>query len=156
MELQKKLSIVREAITLKFMSSEPEFLNLLGSPGIDSQPGGRVRQPYLSYRPAKPHWMAESIPRNPYSSELIQRLHKLYNLLTSIISTQRASSSPYIPPPLSISPLLAVTRKYFQHLSQWWSIFLHSWELPGLRIKIICYNLFCNKQERLALSLSFT
>jgi hypothetical protein len=32
------------------MSSEPVFLNLLRSPGIDSQPGGpvQVQQPYLS------------------------------------------------------------------------------------------------------------
>ncbi len=27
--------------------SEPVFVNLLRSPGIDSQPGGPVRQPYL-------------------------------------------------------------------------------------------------------------
>jgi hypothetical protein len=32
--------------------SEPVFVNLLRSPGIDSQPGGPVRQPYLTYRPA--------------------------------------------------------------------------------------------------------
>jgi hypothetical protein len=32
---------------------EPEFVNLLKSPGIDSQPGGPVRQPYLTYRPAR-------------------------------------------------------------------------------------------------------
>ena len=43
---------------------EPVFVNLLFSPGIDSQPGagGPVRQPYLSYRPAKLHRLAESIP----------------------------------------------------------------------------------------------
>jgi hypothetical protein len=33
--------------------SEPEFVNLLRSPGIDSQPGGPVQQPYLTYRPAR-------------------------------------------------------------------------------------------------------
>ncbi len=42
--------------------SEPEFVNLLRSPGIDSQPGGPVRQPYLKYRPAWLHKLAESIP----------------------------------------------------------------------------------------------
>jgi hypothetical protein len=31
---------------------EPVFVNQLRSPGIDSQPGGPIRQPYLSYRPA--------------------------------------------------------------------------------------------------------
>jgi hypothetical protein len=34
------------------IQSVPVFVNLLRSPGIDSQPGGPVRQPYLSYRPA--------------------------------------------------------------------------------------------------------
>ncbi len=29
-------------------SAEPEFINLLESPGIDSQPGGPVQQPYLA------------------------------------------------------------------------------------------------------------
>jgi hypothetical protein len=32
--------------------TEPVFVNLLRSPGIDSQPDGPVRQPDLSYRPA--------------------------------------------------------------------------------------------------------
>jgi hypothetical protein len=32
---------------------EPVFVNLLRSPVIDSQPGGPVRQPYLTYRPAR-------------------------------------------------------------------------------------------------------
>jgi hypothetical protein len=41
---------------------EPEFVNLLRSPGIDSQPGGPVLQPYLTYRSASQHSLAESIP----------------------------------------------------------------------------------------------
>jgi hypothetical protein len=40
---------------------EPEFINLLRSPGIYSQPGGPVRHPYLTYRPARLHRLAESI-----------------------------------------------------------------------------------------------
>jgi hypothetical protein len=32
--------------------------NLLRRPGIDSQPGGSVRQPYLTYRPARLHRLA--------------------------------------------------------------------------------------------------
>jgi hypothetical protein len=39
---------------------EPEFVNLLRSPGIDSQPGGPVRQPYLTYQSAMLHRLAES------------------------------------------------------------------------------------------------
>jgi hypothetical protein len=31
--------------------SEPGFVNLLRSPGIDSQPGGSERQRHLTYRP---------------------------------------------------------------------------------------------------------
>jgi len=36
------------------------------SPGIDSKPGGPVRQPYLAYWPARLHRLAESIPRNRF------------------------------------------------------------------------------------------
>ena len=41
---------------------EPVFVNLLRGPGIDSQPGGPVRQPYLSYRPARLHRLVETTP----------------------------------------------------------------------------------------------
>ncbi len=44
------------------MSIEPVFVNLVRSPGIDSQPGGPVRQPYLTNRPARQQRLAESIP----------------------------------------------------------------------------------------------
>jgi hypothetical protein len=40
--------------------SETEFVNLLRGPGIDSQLDGPVRQPYLTYRPARLHWLAGS------------------------------------------------------------------------------------------------
>jgi hypothetical protein len=42
--------------------TEPEFVNLLRSPEIDSQPGGPVRQPHLTYRLARIDRLAESIP----------------------------------------------------------------------------------------------
>jgi hypothetical protein len=42
--------------------TEPVFVNLSRRPGIDSQPVGPVRQPYLSYRPSRLHRLAESIP----------------------------------------------------------------------------------------------
>ena len=48
------------------IASEPVFVNLIRSPGIDSQPTGPVRQPYLSYRPAGLQRLAESIPRNRF------------------------------------------------------------------------------------------
>ncbi len=46
-----------------FSLSQPEtsMFKLLGSPGIDSQPGGPLRQPYLTYRPARLHMLAELI-----------------------------------------------------------------------------------------------
>jgi hypothetical protein len=34
-------------------AAEPGFVNLFSSPGIDSQPGGPVRESYLTYRPAR-------------------------------------------------------------------------------------------------------
>ncbi len=46
--------------------AEPVFVDLLRRPGIDSQPGGPVRQPYFSYRPARVHRLAKSIPRNRF------------------------------------------------------------------------------------------
>jgi hypothetical protein len=42
------------------------FVNLLRSPGIDSQPGGPVRQPYLKYWPTRLHRLAESTPWNQF------------------------------------------------------------------------------------------
>ncbi len=41
---------------------EPEFVNLLMSPGIDSQPDVPVQQPCLTFRPARLQRLAESIP----------------------------------------------------------------------------------------------
>ncbi len=44
--------------------AEPVFVDLLGSPGINFQPAWHrpVRQPYLTYRAARLHRPAESIP----------------------------------------------------------------------------------------------
>jgi hypothetical protein len=49
---------------------EPEFVNLLRSPGIDSRPGWPIRQPHLTYRPARLHigW------RNRFLHGLLKRL----------------------------------------------------------------------------------
>jgi hypothetical protein len=44
----------------------PVFVILFRSPGIDFQPGGPVRKPYLSYLPAQLSRLAKSIPRNRF------------------------------------------------------------------------------------------
>ncbi len=49
---------------------EPVFVNLIRSPGIDFQPGGSIRQPYLTYRPARLHRLAESIPWHRFLGSL--------------------------------------------------------------------------------------
>ncbi len=46
--------------------AEPVFVVIFRSPGIDSQPGGPVRKPYLSYWPARLQRLAKSIPRNRF------------------------------------------------------------------------------------------
>jgi hypothetical protein len=59
----------------------PVFVNLLRSPGIDFQTFGPVRQPYLSYRLARLHRLAKSIPG------LLKRLQiraQAHNLAKSI------------------------------------------------------------------------
>ncbi len=40
------------------------------SPEIDSRPGGPVQQPYLTYRPAGLHRLAESLPRNRFLASI--------------------------------------------------------------------------------------
>jgi hypothetical protein len=53
------------------MEPKHVYVNLLRSPGIDSQPGGTVRQPYFSYWQARGriinvYGAQESIPRNEF------------------------------------------------------------------------------------------
>jgi hypothetical protein len=43
------------------MGSEAKFVNLLRSPGIDSQPDGPVQQSFLTYRPARLQRLAEGL-----------------------------------------------------------------------------------------------
>ncbi len=93
---------------------EPGFVNLLRSPGIDSQPGGPVRQPYLSYRPARLHRLVESLLGylNVYKyglwwyhqlwlqffCDLSVSMHSLQVLLSliSVLSLISTSSVPYV------------------------------------------------------------
>ncbi len=60
---------------------EPVFVNLLRSPGIDPQPGGTVRQPYLLYRRARLQRLRESIPRKRFLGSI--NVYK-YGLCTSV------------------------------------------------------------------------
>ncbi len=49
---------------MDFQHYRAPICRTLRSPGIDSQPGGLVRQPYQSYRPARLQRLEESNPRN--------------------------------------------------------------------------------------------
>ncbi len=62
----KKQKIFRN----KQQDPELDFVILLMSPGIDFQPGGPVRQPYLTYRLARLHRLVESIPWNRFLGSL--------------------------------------------------------------------------------------
>jgi hypothetical protein len=53
----------------------------LRSPGIDSQPGGPVRQPYSSYWPAELHRLAESISRNRFLGSINDYKYELHSFL---------------------------------------------------------------------------
>jgi hypothetical protein len=61
---------LRASHSVQAWRAESVFVNLLRSPGIDSQHVGPVRQPYLSYRPARLHGLAESIHRNRFLASL--------------------------------------------------------------------------------------
>ncbi len=54
----------RVGIGLLYRPARARICKPLKEPRIDSQPGGPVRQPYLLYRLARLHRLAESIPRN--------------------------------------------------------------------------------------------
>ncbi len=47
-----------------YKCSEPVFVNIFKEPRYRFQPGGPVRQPYLTYRPSRLHRLAESISWN--------------------------------------------------------------------------------------------
>ncbi len=62
-----QLPKMNRLITMCPSNTKPVFVNFLRSPGIDSQPGVPVRQPYLMYRPAR---QAESVPWNRFLGSL--------------------------------------------------------------------------------------
>jgi hypothetical protein len=49
-------------LCLQVSRTESKFVNLLRSPGIDSQPGGPVRHSSSTFQPARQYRLAESIP----------------------------------------------------------------------------------------------
>jgi hypothetical protein len=63
-------------------NSEPVFVDLLRSPGIDSQHGRPGRQPYLSYRPARLHRLAEPVHQNQFLGSINVYKYELRELLT--------------------------------------------------------------------------
>ncbi len=84
---------------------EPVFVNLLRSPGIDSQQGGPVQQPYLSYWPASTvHRLAEFD-----SSELIYGLlkHLQIRALGTIMNREKLKTTLV---PMSYPPSLYCSR----------------------------------------------
>jgi hypothetical protein len=69
-QLSCKFNVKMLSIYLKLWAPEHIFVNLLRCPGINSQPGGPVWQPYFWYWPARLHRMAELIPRNWFLGSL--------------------------------------------------------------------------------------
>ncbi len=75
------------------LSPEPVFVNLLRSPGIDSQPGGWVQQPYWSYPAARLYRQAESITRNRFLGS--KNVYK-YGLWSNLCVTSEVGGAPSV------------------------------------------------------------
>jgi hypothetical protein len=60
----------RVGIGLLYWPARDRICKPFQEPAIDSQPGGPVRQPYLLYRLARLHRLAESVPRNQFLGSL--------------------------------------------------------------------------------------
>jgi hypothetical protein len=91
--LQKKINRMLQNVQARQVRKiQSPYLNHLRSPGIDFQPGGPVRQPYLTYRFARLHRLAESIPWNWFLGSLKVykfRLRYLPSSSSSVKSTPR-------------------------------------------------------------------
>jgi hypothetical protein len=68
------------------MKPKPVFVDLSRRPGIGYQPGGPVRQLYFSYRPARLHRLATSIPRNRFPGSINVYKYGLRGLSDNLIS----------------------------------------------------------------------
>jgi hypothetical protein len=64
------------------LASEPVFVNLLRSPGNDSQPGGPI-QIGMSYRPSRLKRLAESIPGLPKRLQIRAQERTVYHTAVS-------------------------------------------------------------------------
>jgi hypothetical protein len=91
------------------MHTEPVLVNLLRSPGIDSQPGGPVRQHYLSYGLTRLHRLAESIPGLFKRLQIRAPAYIQQKLCTVLLVTLRRSICAY--------------KKLFAFYSLWGNIF---------------------------------
>jgi hypothetical protein len=60
----------RVRIRLSYRPARARICKPLRGAGIDYQPAGPVRQPYLLYWPARLHRLEESIPRNRFQVSL--------------------------------------------------------------------------------------
>ena len=60
----------RVGIGLLYRPARARICKPFKEPGIDSQPGGPVQQPYLLYRLARLHRLAESIHQNRFLGSL--------------------------------------------------------------------------------------
>ncbi len=106
--------------------TEPIFVNLLRSPGIDSQPGGSVRQPYVLYLPARLHRLAESISRNRFQSSM--KVYK-YGLrgphLWVITSKIRGTARNTTPKVVTAWIVLQFKLNFLQPLLPFWPLVSH-------------------------------
>jgi hypothetical protein len=73
---------------IRYILAEPVFVDHLRSPGIDSHPGGPVRQPYFSYRLAEPHRLAESISRNRFLGSINDYKYGLWRHTCCTVDTR--------------------------------------------------------------------
>jgi hypothetical protein len=85
-------SITCRTTKFEVPACQPVFVNLLSSPGNDSQPDGPVHQPYLTHLHARLHRLAESIPWNRFLKS-IPGLLETGRQLNGTVSQQKMLSS---------------------------------------------------------------
>jgi hypothetical protein len=75
----------------------PVFVDLLRCLGNDSQPGGPVRQPHLTYRPVRQHRLAESIPWNRFLGSLkVYKFGHVFNTFCYILRETEPNSHVFL------------------------------------------------------------
>ncbi len=86
-----KLDVTINWVAISDRNTRAVFVNLLRSPGIDSQPGKLVRQSYLLYRPARLHRLAESISGLLKSLQIRAQAGQLFPAYTESTQSLRVS-----------------------------------------------------------------